>query len=295
MKLEHITKQYGSNKVLDNIDFKFDQSRIVGLIGKNGVGKTTLMKVMNGNIINYSGKVNLGPDERVGYLIEHPKLYDNKSGLYNLKIFAQVLGKGYDKAYAQSIIDAFGMAPYIKKKVKKYSMGMKQKLAIAVSLMNKPKYLILDEPTNGMDPDGSIDVLETIQRLVKELDMKILISSHKLEDIELICDRAVFLRDGHFVQDVDMAKGTPTDVTVLELGKDLSDKKFKEVLDYLTIHFSILQSHKDSGEISLKSIKDYKGLLKGLAGLDVFPEYIETRKQSLRDTYFNINQRGEKK
>lgn len=106
---------------------------------------------MNGNIINYQGKVDLSKDENVGYLIEHPKLYDNKSGLYNLKLFAQVLGKGFDKEYSDHIIDAFGMRPYIKKKWKKYSMGMKQKLAIAVSLMNKPKYLILDEPTNGMD------------------------------------------------------------------------------------------------------------------------------------------------
>ena len=295
MKLEHITKQYGDNKVLDKIDFDFDQSRIVGLIGKNGVGKTTLMKIMNGNIINYKGKVDIKPEERIGYLIEHPKLYDNKTGLYNLKIFAQVLGNGFDKAYAQKIIDAFGMAPYIKKKVKKYSMGMKQKLAIAVSLMNKPKYLILDEPTNGMDPDGSIDVLETIQKLVNDLDMHILISSHKLEDIELICDRAVFLSDAHFVQDVDMSKVTPQDTTVLMLGKDLTDEQFKQVLDYLTVHYKILQSHKESGEISLKAIRDYKPLLKGLAGLEVFPEYIETRKTSLRDTYFNINQRGEHK
>ncbi|ANZ32942.1 phenol-soluble modulin export ABC transporter ATP-binding protein PmtC [Staphylococcus carnosus] len=295
MKLEHITKQYGENKVLDNIDFDFNQSRIVGLIGKNGVGKTTLMKIMNGNIINYKGKVDIKPEERIGYLIEHPKLYDNKTGLYNLKIFAQVLGSGFDKAYAQKIIDAFGMSPYIKKKVKKYSMGMKQKLAIAVSLMNKPKYLILDEPTNGMDPDGSIDVLETIQKLVNDLDMHILISSHKLEDIELICDRAVFLSDAHFVQDVDMSKGTPQDTTVLMLGKDLTDDQFKQVLDYLTVHYKILQSHKESGEISLKAIRDYKPLLKGLAGLEVFPEYIETCKTSLRDTYFNINQRGEHK
>ncbi|MCZ2500481.1 phenol-soluble modulin export ABC transporter ATP-binding protein PmtC, partial [Xylophilus sp. Kf1] len=112
------------------------------------------------------------------------------------------------------IIEAFGMKPYIKKKVNKYSMGMKQKLSIAVSLMNKPKYLILDEPTNGMDPDGSIDVLKTIQSLVQQLEMKILISSHKLEDIELICDRAVFLRDGKFVQDVDMKDGGPEDSTI---------------------------------------------------------------------------------
>ena len=148
MKLEQITKKYGQNTVINDINFDFGNSQIVGLIGKNGVGKTTLMKVMNGNIINYQGKVDLSKDENVGYLIEHPKLYDNKSGLYNLKLFAQVLGKGFDKEYSDHIIDAFGMRPYIKKKVKKYSMGMKQKLAIAVSLMNKPKYLILDEPTN---------------------------------------------------------------------------------------------------------------------------------------------------
>ncbi|RIM52457.1 phenol-soluble modulin export ABC transporter ATP-binding protein PmtC [Staphylococcus capitis] len=290
MKLEQITKKYGKNTVIDDINFDFGNSQIVGLIGKNGVGKTTLMKVMNGNIINYQGKVDLSKDENVGYLIEHPKLYDNKSGLYNLKLFAQVLGKGFDKEYSDHIIDAFGMRPYIKKKVKKYSMGMKQKLAIAVSLMNKPKYLILDEPTNGMDPDGSIDVLKTIQSLVKQLDMKILISSHKLEDIELICDRAVFLRDGNFVQDVNMKDGGPEDSTIITIEHD----DFNKTLEYLTEHYKVQQSQKDAGEIIIKAQRDYKPLLKSLSEQGVYPKYIETRKSSLRDTYFNINQRGDK-
>ncbi|MGX0041439.1 ABC-2 type transport system ATP-binding protein [Staphylococcus capitis] len=290
MKLEQITKKYGQNTVIDDINFDFGNSQIVGLIGKNGVGKTTLMKVMNGNIINYQGKVDLSKDENVGYLIEHPKLYDNKSGLYNLKLFAQVLGKGFDKEYSDHIIDAFGMRPYIKKKVKKYSMGMKQKLAIAVSLMNKPKYLILDEPTNGMDPDGSIDVLKTIQSLVKQLDMKILISSHKLEDIELICDRGVFLRDGNFVQDVNMKDGGPEDSTIITIEHD----DFNKTLEYLTEHYKVQQSQKDAGEIIIKAQRDYKPLLKSLSEQGVYPKYIETRKSSLRDTYFNINQRGDK-
>ncbi|OFS81140.1 antibiotic ABC transporter ATP-binding protein [Staphylococcus sp. HMSC06C11] len=290
MKLEQITKKYGQNTVIDDINFDFGNSQIVGLIGKNGVGKTTLMKVMNGNIINYQGKVDLSKDENVGYLIEHPKLYDNKSGLYNLKLFAQVLGKSFDKEYSDHIIDAFGMRPYIKKKVKKYSMGMKQKLAIAVSLMNKPKYLILDEPTNGMDPDGSIDVLKTIQSLVKQLDMKILISSHKLEDIELICDRAVFLRDGNFVQDVNMKDGGPEDSTIITIEHD----DFNKTLEYLTEHYKVQQSQKDAGEIIIKAQRDYKPLLKSLSEQGVYPKYIETRKSSLRDTYFNINQRGDK-
>lgn len=288
MQLKQITKTYGNNNVLDHIDFDFGHSQIVGLIGKNGVGKTTLMKVMNGNIVNYKGEVQLSNKENVGYLIEHPKLYDNKSGLYNLKLFANVLGKGFDKKYADQIIDAFGMRGYIKKKIKKYSMGMKQKLAIAVSLMNKPKYLILDEPTNGMDPDGSIDVLKTIQSLVQELDMKILISSHKLEDIELICDRAVFLRDGTFVQDVDMKEGAPTDSTVLNL--EAGD--FEAGLAYLNEHFDVIQSQKETGEVILKAQKSYKDILRGLASKEIFPEFIETRKSSLRDTYFNINQKG---
>jgi len=290
MKLEHITKRYGQNTVIDDINFDFGNSQIVGLIGKNGVGKTTLMKVMNNNIINYQGKVDLPKNENVGYLIEHPQLYDNKTGLYNLKLFAQVLGKGFDKEYADNIIDAFGMRSYVKKKVKKYSMGMKQKLAIAVSLMNKPKYLILDEPTNGMDPDGSIDVLKTIQSLVQQLDMKILISSHKLEDIELICDRAVFLRDGNFVQDVNMKDGGPEDSTILTLEQD----DYNKALEYLTEHYKVQQSQKDAGEIMIKAQRDYRELLKALSKQDIFPKYIETRKSSLRDTYFNINQRGDK-
>ncbi|HCY2831674.1 TPA: phenol-soluble modulin export ABC transporter ATP-binding protein PmtC [Staphylococcus aureus] len=290
MKLEHITKKYGSNVVLNDIDFDFGDSRIVGLIGKNGVGKTTVMKVMNGNIIKFDGKVDIDNADNIGFLIEHPKLYDNKSGLYNLKLFAQVLGKGFDKAYTDKIIDAFGMRPYIKKKVKKYSMGMKQKLAIAVSLMNKPKFLILDEPTNGMDPDGSIDVLTTIKSLVNELDMRILISSHKLEDIELICDRAVFLRDGHFVQDVNMEEGVASETTIVTVDH----KDFDRTEKYLAEHFQLQNVDKADGHLMINAQKNYQVILKALSELDIYPKYIETRKSSLRDTYFNINQRGDK-
>ncbi|AVQ33445.1 ABC transporter ATP-binding protein [Staphylococcus muscae] len=289
MELKQISKQYNKHVVIDHIDFAFNDSRIVGLIGKNGVGKTTLMKIMNGNIVNYSGEVKVSNEDAIGYLIEHPKLYGNKTGLYNLKLFAQVLGKGYDKAYTDNIVRAFGMESYIHKKVKKYSMGMKQKLAIAVSLMNQPKFLILDEPTNGMDPDGSIDVLKTIEKLAKELDMKILISSHKLEDIELICDRAVFLRDGKFVQDMMLTGEQETGQTMIQVTHD----DFEAACQYLAEHFNVIQVQKDEGVIIISQQQNYQWLLKGLSSQHIYPTYIQTRKATLRDTYFDINKRGD--
>ncbi|MGC9678506.1 phenol-soluble modulin export ABC transporter ATP-binding protein PmtC [Staphylococcus warneri] len=283
MDITNITKKYKDNIVLNDLTFHFDKSRIVGLIGKNGVGKTTVMKIMNGNIVNYNGTVHLGNNENVGYLIEHPKLYQNLSGFNNLKAFSKILGVGFDKEYANGIINAFDMKSYANKKVKKYSLGMKQKLAIAVSLISKPKYLILDEPTNGMDPDGSIDVLNTIKNLTEKYNMKVLISSHKLEDIELICDRAVFLRDGKFIKDIDMNNPTSQDSTVVTfLNKDLENGK-----KYLNENYNVMKIEGNS--IIIERLEEYQNLLKSLSKYEIFPKLIENKTTTLRDTYFDIN------
>lgn len=284
MEIKDVTKKYKDNKVLDNLSFSFDSSHIVGLIGKNGVGKTTIMKIMNGNIVNFDGKVISNKKQNIGYLIEHPKLYQDLSGMKNLKSFSNILGVQFDKDYANKIIKAFDMAGYINKKVKKYSLGMKQKLAIAVSLINKPQYLILDEPTNGMDPDGSIDVLNTIKNITNEFNMRVLISSHKLEDIELICDRAVFLRDGKFVKDVDMTNTSSQEYTsILFNENDL--EKAKHHLS-LKSYGSINQN---GNTLIIPKLNTYQNILKDLANINIFPIKIEDKISTLRDTYFNIN------
>ena len=284
MKITNITKKYKDNTVLDHLNFSLDSSHIVGLIGKNGVGKTTIMKIMNGNIANFKGKVDFDQNQKIGYLIEHPKLYQDLSGLKNLKNFSNILGVKFDKDYANKIIKAFDMESYINKRVKKYSLGMKQKLAIAVSLINKPHYLILDEPTNGMDPDGSIDVLNTIKDITNEFNMKVLISSHKLEDIELICDRAVFLRDGKFVEDIDMKNTSSQEYTSITFN-EIDVEKAKNHLNSKS-HGSI----KKSGNILIiPKLDNYQNLLKDLANINIFPTKIEDKISTLRDTYFNIN------
>ena len=284
MKITNITKKYKDNTVLDHLNFSLDSSHIVGLIGKNGVGKTTIMKIMNGNIANFKGKVDFDQNQKIGYLIEHPKLYQNLSGLKNLKNFSNILGVKFDKDYANKIIKAFDMESYINKRVKKYSLGMKQKLAIAVSLINKPHYLILDEPTNGMDPDGSIDVLNTIKDITNEFNMKVLISSHKLEDIELICDRAVFLRDGKFVEDIDMKNTSSQEYTSISFnGNDVEKAKHH-------LSSKSYDSIKKNGNILIiPKLDNYQNLLKDLANINIFPTKIEDKISTLRDTYFNIN------
>lgn len=284
MKLTQIQKNYGKQHVLKNIDFEFGESQIVGLIGKNGVGKTTLMKIMNENIVKYDGTFSKESNTKVGYLIENPKLYLNKTGYYNLNFFRNVLGTQVDDQYINQLIESFGIKPYINKKVKKYSMGMKQKLSIAVALMNKPQYLILDEPTNGMDPDGSIDVLKTLESVSKELNIKILISSHKLEDIELICDRTVFMKDGAIVEDYNM-KDQSTDVTKFTFVQDA----YNEALDILTMKYKVVASNKQESVISVEALQDYQDVLKELGKKNIYPKFIKNNKTTLRDQYFNIN------
>lgn len=284
MKLKNIQKYYGKQHILKNIDFDFGGSQIVGLIGKNGVGKTTLMKIMNQNIMKYEGTFNKENSDKVGYLIENPKLYLNKTGYYNLNFFRNVLGTNVDDDYINTLIESFGIKPYIDKKVKKYSMGMKQKLSIAVALMNKPQYLILDEPTNGMDPDGSIDVLKTLEKVSKDLNIKVLISSHKLEDIELICDRTVFMKDGAIVEDYDM-KAQSKDVT-----KFIFDhSNYNEALNLLTMNYKVVTSNKQESIISVEALQDYQEVLKVLSAQNIYPKFIQNNKTTLRDQYFNIN------
>ncbi|MEB6613499.1 phenol-soluble modulin export ABC transporter ATP-binding protein PmtC [Staphylococcus pasteuri] len=285
MKLTNITKIYNNKKVLDDIDFSFENSNIVGLIGKNGVGKTTLMKIMTGNLTNYQGQV--FRNCRIGYSIEEPKLYQNKSGYENIKIFSYILTGELDKNYLSMLLESFDMTNYINKKVKKYSMGMKQKLSIVLALINKPQILILDEPTNGMDPDGSVNILNKIKELSNKFDIRILISSHKLEDIEMICTRALFLKDGKFVENIDMTsqKGSWTVIKTHSSDFDSAKNTLENI-------FQIEESSNENNSIFITYTEDHSEIIKVLAQVNIFPTSIYNETKTLRNTYFNINKGG---
>ncbi len=202
IKVRNISKTINKKKILDNINFDIYEGEIVGLVGKNGAGKSTLLKIMTGLYSYDEGEIyyynyNLKTDYEkamsiVGTLIENPDMYSNLNGKKNLEIFKSMF-KGIDEGTIEEIVRIVEMEKYLGKKFKTYSLGMKERLGIASSLINKPKILILDEPTNGLDREG----VKNIMKMLKELkDTTIIISSHMLSDIEELCNKIIFINDG---------------------------------------------------------------------------------------------------
>ena len=205
IKVRNVNKTINGREILHNISFDIYEGEVVGLVGPNGAGKSTLLKVMTG-LYNYEeGDIyyfdyNLKKDFEkamsiVGTLIEDPSLYKNLSGRSNLKLFKSMF-KGIDESTINEIVKIVEMEKYLGKKFKTYSLGMKERLAIATSLINKPKILILDEPTNGLDPVGVKNIMSILKGMK---DTTIIISSHMLKEIDGICNKIIFINKGRIV------------------------------------------------------------------------------------------------
>ncbi|WP_281975195.1 ABC transporter ATP-binding protein [Halobacillus litoralis] len=280
-----VTKIYQKECALKDIDFQLNRGEIVGLVGPNGAGKTTLMKILAGVIVRYDGQSILPTSEKTGSLIEKPKYFPNRSGRYNLDYFRALYGT--KKETVEEIINSLDLRSYLKKKVKQYSLGMKQRLGIALALVAEPAYLILDEPTNGMDPDGIRSILAYLKKLAKERKIGVLISSHILKDIEAISDRVYVIKNGRMISEYapSTAKEQLIDMT-FEDEHDLQEavpllRDFKG----FTTHNSTAIFHYD-GEM--------KPLLKQMGQMDIFPREVKRRSMTLEDFYFD-NMEGETK
>lgn len=199
MLINSITKKYGGSVALKELSIDFKQGEIVGLVGSNGAGKSTLMKIVAQTIQTFDGSVE--GNNYVGYLIEEPKLFSNKTGLEHLSYFSKIYGNIFKLSEYEELLKSLQLFDVLNKKVKEYSLGMKQKLGIVISLLNNPSYVVLDEPTNSMDIETSLEVLQQLRKMANEWNVGILISSHKLEDIETICDRVLFLEKGTILEE----------------------------------------------------------------------------------------------
>lgn len=213
LETKKLSKKFGDKEILKSIDMTIYEGDIVGLIGPNGAGKSTFIKTVLNLYKETEGEVSIcgiNVDEdfesalsNVGCVIESPDLYPHLSGLKNLKIVA-LMNNIKDDEYIEKIIKMFKLNTRINDKVKKYSLGMKQRLGIACALIKKPKLLILDEPTNGLDPLGIKELREIIKNISEEMNVTVLLSSHILSEIENICDRIFIIDNGYIIDEIDV-------------------------------------------------------------------------------------------
>lgn len=211
----HLTKQYGAQKSVNDLALHVQRGRIYGLLGRNGAGKTTTMKLLLGLIAPTGGEVRVfgrplaGSEReilpRIGSLIESPGFYPNLTGTENLQIFARLRGVTKKNA-VKSALEVVGLPYRDKKLFSQYSLGMKQRLAIALAIMHDPELLILDEPINGLDPIGIAEVRAFIRSLCDERGKTILISSHILSEIALMADDIGIIDRGVLLEEESLAE-----------------------------------------------------------------------------------------
>lgn len=206
LEMQGITKFFGKRKVLDNISLTVSEGEILGFLGPNGAGKTTAIKIILGLLNADSGMVTInGFDikkdfekalEKVGGIIESPEMYNFLTGYDNLLLFARMHGLGKERV--KQVAEQVKLSGRLNDKVKKYSLGMRQRLGVAQALLNSPNLLVLDEPTNGLDPVGIKELRDMLRELAKS-GVAVFVSSHLLAEMELMCDTLCIIEEGKIV------------------------------------------------------------------------------------------------
>lgn len=211
MTVKGLTKQYMKKVVVDNVSFKIREGMICGLVGPNGAGKTTIMKMIGGLVIPTDGELEIYGEKseaglahsrsRISFMIETPYAKKEMTARENLEKLR--LQKGIpDKGRIDEVLKLVGLEDTGKKPVKNFSLGMKQRLGIAGAMMSKPEVMVLDEPVNGLDPEGIVEIRELLLKLNREEHVTILISSHILSELSMLCTDYLFIRNGRLVETI---------------------------------------------------------------------------------------------
>lgn len=208
VKLSNVCKDIGSKEIIKDVSFEVYKGEVFGFLGPNGAGKTTTIRMMVGLMNITSGDIHIDgvsiktdfekAVRQVGAIVENPEMYKFLTGYQNLKQYARMM-PGVTDERLDEVIELVGLTGRIREKVKTYSLGMRQRLGIAQALLHKPKVLILDEPTNGLDPAGIREIRDYLRSLAREEGMAIVVSSHLLSEMELMCDRVGIIQKGELI------------------------------------------------------------------------------------------------
>ena len=257
LEVKDVYKHLGKREIIKGISFSVKEGEIFGFLGPNGAGKTTTIRMMVGLIAANKGTISIMGHEiskerekalsNIGAVVENPELYTYLTGRQNLMQIAAI--RRISKKDVDEVIELVNLKDRIDDKVKKYSLGMKQRLGLAAALISKPKLLILDEPTNGLDPTGIMDFRDIVKHSAKELKTAVFISSHMLSEVQQLCDTVAFINNG-VIKSVEKINGGDIKRdkdTIVIFTDDI--ERCEEVLKNLTF---VHEAHRDEKSLVLE-------------------------------------------
>ena len=297
LETKNLTKQYGRQKAVDSVNLHVRQGDIYGLIGRNGAGKTTIMKMISGlaaptegsfSIFGHEGRTAELYMSRLGTLIEAPGIYPNMTARANLKIKCLAMGVR-KKNEIDELLEIVGLADTGRKRVKNFSLGMKQRLGIALALVGEPDILILDEPINGLDPQGIAEVREILVRLNREKNITFIISSHILEELSKIATNYGIINDGVLIKEMTREQLLTECSERIEL-KTNDTARACTVLDQMGISkYKVVDA--DTIQI-FERLDDGGSITMALAENDVKTMGITVKNEALEDYYLELTGGG---
>ncbi|HEP1844166.1 TPA: ATP-binding cassette domain-containing protein [Streptococcus suis] len=288
LSTQELSKQYGKQKAVQQVSLTINKGEICGLVGENGAGKTTLLRMLSGLISQTSGTITSSKDCRIGALIESPALQPNLSAIDNLRYMALQLNlKQADEKILETLVIVGLEDVDPKKKSKDFSLGMRQRLAIALAILDDPDFLILDEPINGLDPVGIKEMRSIILNLRNQYGMTILISSHILSELEMVVDRYIIMHKGLIVKEFSKQELEQT----LEEQLYLQTNNHPKTLTILEEHGIAYKIDKDY--ISLSSDTNVMSLIHLLINHEIEVKEIFKQQMSFEDYYLTLIQEGE--
>ena len=298
LELKNVSKSFGKRKIIDNLNLEVEEGEIYGFLGPNGSGKTTTIKMILRLINSDSGEIKVnGYDtkkqfekamECIGAIVENPDLYKYMSGIDNLRLHARI--RNIDEKRIKEVLELVELKGREKDKVGKYSLGMKQRLGLALTLLHKPKVLILDEPTNGLDPAGIKKLRDILKEISHKEGVAVFVSSHILSEMQLMCDRVAVLDNGKIVKVEKISDTNEEKEEVVEIKVRNIEKAVKILKEEFNLDVKI-ENNKINITVRTEKLPE---LIKKLAIADTEIQLVIPKEHTLEDIFFDATERGVK-
>jgi ABC-type multidrug transport system ATPase subunit len=294
LEVKDLSKNFGTFEAVKNLSFTVNQGDVYGFLGQNGAGKSTtlrmllkLIKPTTGEIYFSGKKINISDNtmlKETGAIIERPDLYKYLSAYDNLYIFAKMSGIKVTRAVIMNQLEMVGLADRYKSKAKTFSQGMKQRLGIAIALVHQPKLIILDEPTNGLDPQGIADMRNLILRLSREMGKTIIVSSHLLSEIEVVANRMIIINKGKKIVEGNVSELLDPANTLVEINTTNNEETLLKLQN--SKWASIIENSKKGLRLQMNR-KDVPEIISTLSSMNTNILSVEPR-HSLEDYFLSL-------